>query len=201
MSEEFVMEVSQNCSPPERADFCLVAYPSLVEGHVLCCGGWFWNCVNQCWQSTVDLPKYATKKQRQALYVAFVPQSCGRFFAKFGYYTFKKRCSNCSDSELINYIEKKSPLLRITDEVGAGVFVLPIPTSHVGFVNPAIAAEASLKAKLFGSADLHCTQTNETDSDIGWNYSWDNWKVEVVFVSVICLQLNLSCEFGSELRI
>jgi hypothetical protein len=134
---------------------------------------WFYNNLIHLWQLSTDLGKYLTD-QRQTLYVAFETKASGKLFSKFGYYSYKQ---GDGDNELINYLEKKTTYLQITNMPEAGVFVFPVLSSHLncGLSSPAKAAEASLKNTLLYCDELCCTPVGSDGEGTGAAHSEFLW--------------------------
>jgi len=120
------------------------------KGRTLECGAAFFNFLLQQWQTSSRLQAYLPG--RKVLYCTFRPQS-GVLFVKVGYRALGQR----GDAALLGYLEKKSKEMKLTNIRGAGLFVLPLPHDHQGLVDPARAAEESLKSALRDSPVIQST--------------------------------------------
>jgi len=117
---------------------------SCQRGRLLICDSVFYNFATQRWQPTARLGAYMPP--RYTLYCAFVPQD-DLLFIKIGY----RALTDKKTETILAYIEQKTKRLRITNVPGAGLFLIPLPTSHEDFEDPARAAEESLKSDICGS--------------------------------------------------
>ena len=134
----------------------------MCVGVRVCMSGstWWFSFLTSRWQRWSGITKYA-KTRKQVLYCAFAPHHDAIYasekdclFLKYGYYSYTGKCS----SELINYIEKKTKNLQLTNIDGAGIFEFPIPESHTSmqFHDVAAAAEESLRSVLITDELLEC---------------------------------------------
>ncbi|CAK0805195.1 unnamed protein product [Prorocentrum cordatum] len=124
------------------------------------------NFASKRWQPLCLFLRGACAPASEVLYLAFVPErgrgsraGGPRLFVKLGYRELAgAQCNLRGDaSALVNYIEKKSPLLRLTNVTGAGCFVFPPPADHGCFTRPGRAAEACLKDELLNTRHLSVT--------------------------------------------
>ncbi|CAJ1373590.1 unnamed protein product [Effrenium voratum] len=123
--------------------------PGEASERVLTCGRAFFNFLLKRWQPMTRLVAYMPG--RHVLYCAFTRKE-DALFIKVGYRTL-----NGKRESIVNYIEKKTAKLRLTNVSGAGLFIMHLPQNHACFKDPARAAEESLKLAIRSSEQLQAS--------------------------------------------
>ena len=116
-------------------------------GRWLACGKSFFNFVLKQWQPMTGLVSYLPR--RHLLYCAFTPAE-DALFVKLGY----RALGDNKPEAVVRYVEQKTRKLRLTNVLGAGLFLMPLPDSHGCFDAPQKAAEESLKSAICSSPHL-----------------------------------------------
>eukprot|EP00930_Biecheleria_cincta_P098085 TRINITY_DN89775_c0_g1_i1.p1 TRINITY_DN89775_c0_g1~~TRINITY_DN89775_c0_g1_i1.p1 ORF type:complete len:562 (-),score=79.11 TRINITY_DN89775_c0_g1_i1:165-1787(-) len=130
----------------------------------------FFNFLRNQWQPMSKLCTYLPG--RKVLYCAFTPHGSS-LFVKLGYRSLGQQ----GDAALLGYLEKKSRLLKLTNNPGAGLFVLPLPKDHEGLADPARAAEESLKSAVRNSAMLSATPSGHQADVTAFSHSLEYFFV------------------------
>ena len=122
----------------------------------------FYNFILDTWSPLSSLSKYL--RPRYFLYAAATPlaTSDNTLLCKVGY----RKIEDEKVEPLINYLEKKSKLLALTNHVAAFIFVLQIPCGFLFCPRPEIAAEDALKEMLVNSRRVSATPSNREGTEL-----------------------------------
>ena len=133
----------------------------------------FYNFAMKSWSPLESLPKYMGN--HYLLYVACSPLCTSvdhvSLLIKIGY-------SNKRDDsdKLITYLEKKSKLLRLSNQPDAFIFAFPVPDAFLEFPRPEIAAEDSLKQMFINSNKFRAMPSNREGERLP-KYRSEEWFV------------------------
>lgn len=141
------------------------------RSRLLVCDSVFFNFAAKQWQPLSRRGVYMSP--RQILYCAFVSTD-NLLFVKVGY----RSMADKRNEAILQYIEQKTKRLRITNIVGAGVFLMPLPKSHEAFNDPARAAEESLKSAIRCSKVLHASPSGSNMEFVTFSSSLEYFLVK-----------------------
>lgn len=131
-------------------------------GRWLACGKSFFNFVLQQWQPATGLVSYLPR--RHLLYCAFTPAD-DALFVKLGY----RALGDNKPESVVRYVEQKTRKLRLTNVLGAGLFLMPLPDSHGCFDAPEKAAEESLKSAIGSSPHLRANPSGSNGEFVAFS--------------------------------
>eukprot|EP00438_Fugacium_kawagutii_P007802 Skav236037 [mRNA] locus=scaffold1509:134139:136059:+ [translate_table: standard] len=140
-------------------------------GRWLACGNSFFNFVLKQWQPESRLVAYLP--MRHVLYCVFAPAE-DALFLKLGY----RALGNKRKEAVVQYVEKKTKKLRITNVLGAGLFLMPLPESHTCFDAPEKAAEESLKSAIRTSRHLRANPSGSRGEFVAFSSSLEYYFVK-----------------------
>eukprot|EP00435_Cladocopium_sp_Y103_P056603 s574_g19.t1 len=131
-------------------------------GRWLSCGKSFFNFVLKQWQPATGLVSYLPR--RHLLYCAFAPAE-DALFVKLGFRALGDR----KPESVVRYVEQKTRKLRMTNILGAGLFLMPLPDSHGCFDAPEKAAEESLKSAIRCSPHLRANPSGSNGEFVAFS--------------------------------
>lgn len=131
-------------------------------GRWLACGKSFFNFVLKQWQPATGLVSYLPR--RHLLYCAFTPAE-DALFVKLGY----RALGDNKPESVVRYVEQKTRKLRLTNVLGAGLFLMPLPDSHGCFDAPEKAAEESLKSAIGSSPHLRANPSGSNGEFVAFS--------------------------------